>query len=257
MPEVAAQQVTLPRGTAGESGVYIGTEEPTDPDVNVWIDPNGDADEPEDSTYTLPIATPETLGGVKPVNKAEDMTQPVGVDELGGLWTAMGGGNAISIADELIIDFVAEEEVTQVDIPLTELAERLNNAAEIITSIRVEKPTVDEGTKYETFAVKLFRQSGGGWYPTDFFDGEISPTNYISYGKQGLGFSIIYRNLFSSTIKLQYAENINVAHSKKTLIDGRPIKGTYITTSDILRIISGLPMGVGTTIKVYARGYME
>lgn len=26
----------------GESGVYIGTEEPTDPDINVWIDPSGD-----------------------------------------------------------------------------------------------------------------------------------------------------------------------------------------------------------------------
>ena len=26
----------------GESGVYVGTEEPTDPDVNIWINPNGE-----------------------------------------------------------------------------------------------------------------------------------------------------------------------------------------------------------------------
>lgn len=30
-----------PQGLTGESGVYIGTTEPTDPDVNVWINPNG------------------------------------------------------------------------------------------------------------------------------------------------------------------------------------------------------------------------
>ena len=26
----------------GDSGVYVGTEEPTDPDVNIWINPNGE-----------------------------------------------------------------------------------------------------------------------------------------------------------------------------------------------------------------------
>lgn len=31
-------------GEKGESGVYFGTEEPTDPDVNVWINPEGTAD---------------------------------------------------------------------------------------------------------------------------------------------------------------------------------------------------------------------
>ena len=28
-------------GTPGVSGVYYGTDEPTDPSVNVWIDPSG------------------------------------------------------------------------------------------------------------------------------------------------------------------------------------------------------------------------
>ena len=38
-------------------------------------------------SYVLPIATPETLGGVKPTLKTEEMTQSVGVDETGALWT--------------------------------------------------------------------------------------------------------------------------------------------------------------------------
>lgn len=35
-------EFSIPRG---ESGVYIGTEEPTDPTVMIWIDPDGDPDE--------------------------------------------------------------------------------------------------------------------------------------------------------------------------------------------------------------------
>jgi hypothetical protein len=41
--------------------------------------------------YILPVATPNRLGGVKPVAKTEDMTEPVGVDENGGLWATPGG----------------------------------------------------------------------------------------------------------------------------------------------------------------------
>ncbi len=73
-------------------------------------------------SYKLPIATPDTLGGVTvatwtegmtqpvgadkngklwiepskvdPMPKTEDMTQPVGVDESGGLWTLPSGGGS-------------------------------------------------------------------------------------------------------------------------------------------------------------------
>ena len=81
-------------GGSGGSGVYVGTEEPTDPNVYVWINPEGDADEPESgSEYALPVATSETLGGVMPVAKTEAMTQSVGVDALGRLWAVAGGGS--------------------------------------------------------------------------------------------------------------------------------------------------------------------
>lgn len=44
------------------------------------------------SSYTLPIASSTQLGGVQPVAKTDAMTQAVGVDEAGALWTATGGG---------------------------------------------------------------------------------------------------------------------------------------------------------------------
>lgn len=56
-------------------------------------------DMPSGGTYTLPIASPTVLGGVKPIAKTDAMTQGVGVDEAGALWTAaLSGSDWDSIA---------------------------------------------------------------------------------------------------------------------------------------------------------------
>ena len=44
MPEVNTVNIKGKDGTDGKSGVYIGTQEPTDPDTNVWINPEGTLD---------------------------------------------------------------------------------------------------------------------------------------------------------------------------------------------------------------------
>ena len=70
-------------------------------------------------SYELPIATPETLGGVKPTLKTEEMTQSVGVDETGGLWTtpSEGGGSGGAVEQaELIVDITTTEEVANIQI---------------------------------------------------------------------------------------------------------------------------------------------
>lgn len=46
---------------------------------------------------TIPIANSTTLGGVMPVNKTDGMTQEVGVDSTGKLYTAPGGGSGLQI----------------------------------------------------------------------------------------------------------------------------------------------------------------
>lgn len=48
------------------------------------------------SSYTLPIASSTQLGGVKPVAKTAEMTQSVGVDAAGALWTPAGSGGGSS-----------------------------------------------------------------------------------------------------------------------------------------------------------------
>lgn len=53
---------------------------------------------PTTPPYTLPTASPTVLGGVKPIAKTDAMTQGVGVDDAGALWTAAGsGGTDISL----------------------------------------------------------------------------------------------------------------------------------------------------------------
>lgn len=48
---------------------------------------------------TIPIANSTTLGGVMPVNKTDGMTQEVGVDSTGKLYTAPGGGSNTVVYD--------------------------------------------------------------------------------------------------------------------------------------------------------------
>ena len=72
----AQARTNIGAGTSNFSGSYDDlTNKPTIPDP-----------------YILPVANSTTLGGVKPVAKTSNMTQSVGVDANGALYTAPGGG---------------------------------------------------------------------------------------------------------------------------------------------------------------------
>lgn len=68
--------------------------------------------------YSLPIATPTVLGGVKPVAVTADMTQAVGVDADGLLFTAPGSGGETAESryniDVLVQHTVTAEEAAEV-----------------------------------------------------------------------------------------------------------------------------------------------
>lgn len=83
------------------SNVYVGTEEPTDPSVNVWIDPDGEADGEIPEPYVLPVASADTLGGVK-IGKGFQMD--------GDVLNAVGGSEG---EWELIETITIEEENVQ------------------------------------------------------------------------------------------------------------------------------------------------
>ena len=95
-----------PAGPKGEQGIQgeQGPQGPSGPQGEQG--PKGD---PGD-TYTLPVASAAALGGVQPVAKTDDMTQAVGVDEAGVLWTAAGGGGTW----KKVVDVITEEETSAI-----------------------------------------------------------------------------------------------------------------------------------------------
>lgn len=63
------------------------------------VDPKTGKIKEQGTAYELPIASPSTLGGVKPVAKTEGMTQGVGVDSSGGLYTTPPQAYTLPVAD--------------------------------------------------------------------------------------------------------------------------------------------------------------
>lgn len=64
---------------------------------------------------SVPIATSTKVGGVKPASKTTEMTQSVGVDGNGALWTAPGGGGGITNAQ--VIEKVEQLPTATADSP--------------------------------------------------------------------------------------------------------------------------------------------
>lgn len=91
-----------PQGPQGETGPQGEKGEKGDTGATGPQGPAGSID-------NLPIASATTLGGVMPAAKTDEMTQAVGVDEAGGLWTAPGGSSG-GYTFETILDFTFEEE---------------------------------------------------------------------------------------------------------------------------------------------------
>ena len=90
-----------PKGDTGEQGPKgdtgdTGPQGPAGPQGEQG--PKGDPG----ATYTLPIASSTQLGGVQPAAKTETMTQAVGVDAGGALWTAPGSGEGGGTTPELV-----------------------------------------------------------------------------------------------------------------------------------------------------------
>ena len=125
------------------------------------------------SSYTLPIATETTLGGVKPVTKTDAMTQSVGVDAGGALWTAPGsgeGGGWRSIGNQVM------------DGEETAVAFDCNDECILMISIL----GLTEVMGATTVVLSLVHQSGKSenFYTYTLNSGKFSPKNtFLIYGK--------------------------------------------------------------------------
>jgi hypothetical protein len=116
----------------------------------------GDPGEPGGGqSYVLPIATPDTLGGVQPITKTDAMTQSVGVDETGGLWTAPGGGSSelpfinklVTTEEATYIELSTDANGNAFDITEIEMFVHIPNGVKAITvNVFANKTLVNFGT---------------------------------------------------------------------------------------------------------------
>ena len=106
------------KGETGDSGVYIGQTEPTDPDVNVWIDPNGQPSAVPASSVSFDDSTAQT--GASNVQDAIDYLVENGSGGGGGTaadisfdnaGTGLAATNVQSALVEINEDLVGSEEV--------------------------------------------------------------------------------------------------------------------------------------------------
>ena len=191
-----------PAGPKGEQGIQgeQGPQGPSGPQGEQG--PKGD---PGD-TYTLPVASAAALGGVQPAAKTDDMTQAVGVDEAGALWTAAGGGGTVW---EVICDIKAEEDVVKMG----------------VTETLTGRPFND----YEEFILVLAVAPNSGDYKTDIryaFSGN-NPWGHWPFLSKGLGvsstnsvvkFSVaIVRNIGVGIVPIAVWESFNAYSISHTL----------------------------------------
>lgn len=104
--KIDPKYIDIPLATVTEPGAvhpWINNEYGQD----VWMNPENGELYTYNNSYTLPVATANTLGGVKPVTKTGDMTQEVGVDNAGKLYVQRGVGYfAGSNGSEIFNDYV-------------------------------------------------------------------------------------------------------------------------------------------------------
>lgn len=143
--DTGATGATGPQGPKGDTG-DTGPQGPAGPQGEIGPQgpqgeqgPKGDPGE----SYTLPIASSTKLGGVQPVAKTDAMTQSVGVDAAGALFTEPGSGGAVETYTgeyELIVDHtVTADEASASSFTFTKDAYPLINGQKMLV-MQISKP---------------------------------------------------------------------------------------------------------------------
>lgn len=183
-------------------------------------------------SYTLPIATPTQLGGVKPVAKTDEMTQEVGVDEEGGLFTSVGKITPREL--ELIIDFTVEEQAIYY-IFTKEQYPKIENLTFIY--VEIDQQADAENTRWAQLMVNNNKM---------IMNWDTSQRILVGYASASEGFWIQHSK-----------QSTNNAYINAAKIDGLCLSGikAMVKYEKLNRIKinswEAVFLNVGTTIKIY------
>lgn len=143
---------------------------------------NSLTDKPE--SYNLPVASEESLGGVKAIPKTAEMTAQVGVDESGALWYKPGSGGTgeTPTADQVLFtkDLVLTEQFGRyvpVDGKVTVPAENISVQAVVLDAFSQDKnPTITQPSVSVSSSTARAYEVGTSVTPA--YNGSLNPGAY-------------------------------------------------------------------------------
>lgn len=190
-------------------------------------------------SYTLPIASPTTLGGVMPAAKTDEMTQAVGVDADGKLWGLPGGGSEW----ELIFSVTTKEEVNRIG----GLLERTGYFSELLIFVLIqptETNTANGGTWF--FINDDYKEISNG--KKTYQIGSNPKTNISrAYLHAYLGDTMSWYSSQQSTHIDNTMSQENVGHSTKFT------KNTELTAVGVNTQNGSTVFGIGTIVEIYGK----
>ena len=157
-PPVPVEIGALPRPMVAKIGQFFRVADVNQIGAVVAVEA---VDMPSGGEYALPLATAETLGGVKAEPATEDDTQPVRIGEDGMLFTAPGGGGD---AWELIADITFEEQVNSFSIDVDQKGNPFSLKKYLLAYVW-EKITEGEQTSSYMYVIENNRQYGDSQPP--------------------------------------------------------------------------------------------
>lgn len=233
-----------PQGPQGETGPQGEKGEKGDTGATGPQGPAGSID-------NLPIASATTLGGVQPATKTDEMTQAVGVDEAGGLWTMAGSGGEPK--EEIRIEMELTEEASVLEVDLTDAQrEFLKTITEIYARAYIVRPS--EGSTDSTGMQQVqFGLKHPNFFAFLMFRGNVVPTPSVSYcsycNVRLISRPVLNDNGISEFYAISDGSPENITSTKfNTYFTGENYR-FYLT----LRLESAIPMGVGTKAVLIAR----
>lgn len=235
----------IPSTAADVGALPADTKIPTVPDkVSAFTNDAGYVTAEDLPTVPAALPNPNKLTFSGAVSAEYDGSSAVEVVIPAG---GSGGGG-----EQQIVSFTAAEDVTQIDIPITEeMAAALNAAREILFDLHFELPSADEGTNFGTLRFGV----AASWGFAHFFvlDDQCLPSNSQSY--------CTYYNVVGRALRGR-GQNENPMRTdiakkgKNTNQAFNTYASTFatITTAQTLRLTGSIPMGAGSTVHIYVRG---
>lgn len=220
----------------------------------------------EGDTYTLPVASSTVLGGVKPADKTVEMTQAVGVDANGALWTEPGsGGGSGGYEDTVLFEIETTEEVKSIysdTLSNLGVAEKLCNADFIYAKASIVAPSNESYTSNGRISAFGVHQVGVNlkWVFLQYAQNIVPKYGSTSKGEINIIFMGSYQDYSGNHVRPVIGQNTTNSsiRSNFTSFTSVPEKVILENPGNYQFVLStdNSAFGAGTTLKIVARRYL-